>query len=174
MVEIKEGGPKWKGTVKHRWRARNCMKNTLRSFIFKKLLYVYNLDPLNFFKKSILIYKFIFVIFQSLIREMREIEGLLDSGDKRESQRSLHFRSLKYVFLVSWSFMRWKGFYGGCLKPWYCLKNKIWVEKPKTKSVWFQVFGPSFKYLELMKWFVGVLRMLVKYFLIEVAWKLEF
>jgi hypothetical protein len=49
---MKERGPKLKGTIKQGWCARDCMKNTLRSSIFKKLLYVYNLNPLNFFLKN--------------------------------------------------------------------------------------------------------------------------
>jgi hypothetical protein len=63
MVEMKERGPKLKGTIKQGWCARDCMKNTLRSSIFKKLLYVYNLNPLNFFLKNQFWYTSLFLLF---------------------------------------------------------------------------------------------------------------
>jgi hypothetical protein len=89
--EIERKSTKIKKSIKHLWCARDCIKIYL-GLNHKKERNVYNLGPLNFFKKSILVHKFICAIFQSMIKEK---EGLLDFSNKRESCCSVHFRSSK-------------------------------------------------------------------------------
>jgi len=76
---IEKRGTKMKKDAKHGWHAISFVKDALWSLNFKKHAN-YIILVHQYFSNSILVQKFIFVIFSPWLREKRE--GSLDSNDK--------------------------------------------------------------------------------------------
>jgi hypothetical protein len=64
---------------------------------------------------------------------------------------------------------RCEGLHDGCLECWCCMKNHTWDLRAKTKPIWFWVFWPLFGYLELMEWFVGVIKVFMRFSWVEIV-----